>query len=332
MENPLELRRTKRLLDMVWRIASAPRRWSRRCLAEHYEISERQVTKDLEVLRHGLLFEIKRAPEGYYFEQVPRLPTASFAFEEALVLLLAVRAEGTLAGVDGKALAAAIGRLESLFPRDLRPVIRAEGAHDATPTSRESTLALLHTAIGRRRRLRMRYAAASRDGAITERTIHPYAVIPYVKSWHVVGYCHLRGDIRLFKIDRIARPQLLDDQFAAPVDFDLGRNLNEGWWRMPGIDGPSEEIILRFRPPSAHFVAEERWHAGQEVAWQDDGTMLFRVHVAVTPELQRWVFRYGRDVDVLAPRELRAWVRDEARAVLGQDEAIAGSSIAQERI
>ena len=170
MENPQEVRRTARLLDLIWRVSSAPRQWTRKRLADQYEVSERQITKDLEVLRHGLRFQIQRSPEGYYFEQVPRLPTASFSFEEALALLLAVRAGGTLAGVDGEALAAAIGRLESLFPRDLRPVIRADGGDMATSANREATLALLHTAVSRRR-VRMRYAAASHGGAIAEREI-----------------------------------------------------------------------------------------------------------------------------------------------------------------
>lgn len=43
MENLQETRRTTRLLDLIWRISSAPRQWSRKRLAEYYEVSERQV-------------------------------------------------------------------------------------------------------------------------------------------------------------------------------------------------------------------------------------------------------------------------------------------------
>lgn len=43
MENLQETRRTTRLLDLIWRITAAPRQWSRKRLAEHYEVSERQV-------------------------------------------------------------------------------------------------------------------------------------------------------------------------------------------------------------------------------------------------------------------------------------------------
>ncbi len=60
-------------------------------------------------------------------------------------------------------------------------------------------------------------------------------------------------------------------------------------------------------------VAEEQWHASQRVAWEPDGSALFRVTVAVTPELRRWVYRPGREVEVLAPVHPRAWVVAEAR-------------------
>ncbi len=318
MENAQEIRRTARLLDMIWRIASGPRQWTRRRLAEHYEVSERQITKDLDLLRngrHGLRFDIHHTREGYYFDRVPRLPAASFTFEEALALLLATRAGGQLAGVDGQALAAAVGRLESLFPRDLLPVLRAAEADTADPTDRAARLDLLQRAIGGRQRVWLEYTVASRGGEVTERVVDPYAVVPYVRSWHLVGHCHLRDRVRLFKIDRIRRLRRLDERFAPPADFDLGRFLGEGWGLMPGIAGPIEEVVLRFRQPAAHFVAEERWHETQRVEWQPDGVLLFRVAVTITPELRHWVYRYGRDVEVLAPAALRDWIVGEARAV-----------------
>lgn len=315
-----ETRRTARVLEMISLISSGPRHWTRKRLAAKFNVSERQITKDLEILKHGLKFEIEHAREGYYFTRVPRLPTVSFSFEEGLALLLAVRAGGDLDGVDSASLGAAAGRLESLFPRDLYPTLRAASARQADPGDRAAHLATLLRAVGQRRRVWLRHQSPAHNGEATERTVDPYAVVPYGKSWHLVGHCHLRDAVRLFKIDRIHELRLLDERFRAPDNFDLAAFLNRGWGLMPGISGPVEEVVLRFRPPSASFVAEERWHASQRVEWVDDGTALFRVNVVVTPELQHWVYRYGRDVEVLAPAGLRAWIAAEARAVAAQFE------------
>jgi predicted DNA-binding transcriptional regulator YafY len=315
LETAQETRRTARLLDLIWRISSAPRQWSRRRLADHYEVSERQITKDLDILRHGLRFPIQRSGDGYYFESVPRLPTATFSFEEALALLLAVRAGGRLAGVDGEALAAAVGRLESLFPRELRSVLRSVDPEVADPAGREERLAVLQAAIGQRRQVQIEYAATSNRGEVTERVVDPYAAIPYVKSWYLVGHCHLRGAVRLFKIDRIRDLRPLETRFAPPDDFDLAEFLARGWGIMRGVEGAPEEVVLRFRPPSANFVGEEVWHPAQQLHWEPNGSLLYRVRVVITPELQRWVYHYGRDVEVLAPDHLRKWVLAEAGSV-----------------
>ena len=313
-----ETRRTARVLELIGLIANGPRHWTRKRLAAQFGVSERQITKDLEILKHGLKFEIEHAREGYYFTRVPRLPTVAFSFEEALALLLAVRAGGDLDGVDNASLGAATGRLESLFPRDLHPVLRATDARRLAPGDRAAHLGTLLRAVGQRRRVWLRHQSPAQGGEITERAVDPYAVVPYGKSWHLVGHCHLRDAVRLFKIDRIRELRPLDERFPAPLDFDLAAFLNRGWGLMPGIDGPVEEVVLRFRPPAASFVAEERWHASQRVEWEADGAVLFRVDVVVTPELRHWVYRYGRDVAVLAPAGLRAWIADEARAVVAQ--------------
>ena len=130
--------------------------------------------------------------------------------------------------------------------------------------------------------------------------------------------------MRLFKIDRIRQLRALDERFPAP-DFDLAEYLGRGWGLMRGVDGPREEVVLRFRPPTASFVTEESWHPAQRVEWAGDGTAIFRVGVIVTPELRRWVFGYGSDVDVLAPAHLRTWVAEEARRVLGDGIAAASA-------
>jgi predicted DNA-binding transcriptional regulator YafY len=90
---------------------------------------------------------------------------------------------------------------------------------------------------------------------------------------------------------------------------------------MRGIDTPVEHVELRFRPPAARWVAEEHWHASQQVHWNDDGTMTFKLEIQVTPEFERWVFQYGRDVRVISPAHLREWIANEARAVLQQIES-----------
>jgi predicted DNA-binding transcriptional regulator YafY len=310
-----ETRRVSRLLDIAWRIAAAPRHWTRRRLAALYEVSERQITSDLTLMRHGLHWQVRTCHAGYYFDPPPSVPGIQFTLPEALALLLAVRASMALPGVGSAELTAAITRLASLVPPPLQLLVALP---DSPPSPREHTLRTLQLALGQRRRVHLTYQTASRGGEVTERDFDPYAIFPYGRSWHVIGHCLLRNAIRDFKADRIVAVAPRAAFYEIPPDFNVADFLDAGWGLMRDTGEPAEEVVLRFSPLAGRWVREERWHMTQEIADEADGRVRFRVHVPVTPELRRWVFHYGREVEVLAPQSLREWIRDEAECVAAQ--------------
>ncbi|HEX5165262.1 MAG TPA: transcriptional regulator [Thermomicrobiales bacterium] len=314
-----ETTRIARVLDIVWHINAAPRYWTRKRLAEKFEVSERSITSDLDLIRHRLKFDLENdRGNGYYFAKVPQLPSVSYSIAEALALILAARAARQFPGVPQRDLSLAITRLSSVIPGELRAMVE-QVANDGLGESdahREEVLSRCSQAISASHSLEIVYAAASANGEETRRTIDPYAVFPYDRSWHVVGYCHLRDDVRVFKVDRIRAASQTGAAFERPADFDLEGFLSTGWGLMRGLELPVEEVVLRFRPPASRWVAEERWHESQQVIPLADGSVEFRVTIQVTPEFQRWVFRFGSTVDVIAPASLREWMACEARAVL----------------
>jgi predicted DNA-binding transcriptional regulator YafY len=267
------------------------------------------------MVRHLPHAAIHASRTGYYFDPVPRIPGVQFSLPEALALLLAVRASTMLPGVASADLAAAIARLAALLPAALQSLATLP---DMPPSPREQILRTLQLALGQRQRIHITYRAASSDDAITERNIDVYAVYPYGRSWHCHAYCHLRRAPRDFKVDRIlaVAPTPLTD--TIPTDFDLADFLGEGWGLMRNTGDPEAEVILRFSPRAGRWVREERWHPTQQVTEEADGHIRFTVRTPLTPEFRRWVFHYGTEVSVLAPPDLRLWMREEAEAVVAR--------------
>jgi predicted DNA-binding transcriptional regulator YafY len=316
-----ETRRIARLLDIIWRISAAPNQWTRKRLAEAFEVSERMISSDLQIIRHRFRWDLQNdRGRGYYFVSVPKLPSVSYSMPEALALILAAQSGRQFGGIPQHDLSAAIARLTSVIPSDLRVMVERfiSASEVESDDHRAKMLATLSHAVATSRPVEIVYAAASSDGAETRRRVDPYAVFPYDRSWLAIGYCHLREDVRMFKIDRIQSAVEMPGTFTALDGFDLSAFLASGWGIMRGLDLPVEQVELRFRLPAARWVAEERWHASQDIVWNDDGTMTFTVQIQVTPEFERWVFQYGRDVDVVTPASLRAWVAAEARTVFEQ--------------
>ena len=64
----------------------------------------------------------------------------------------------------------------------------------------------------------MRYE--SREEGFTHRQLDPYGIVHTNEHWYTVGYCHLRGGIRTFRVDRLEVLRVSDEHFEAPEGFD----------------------------------------------------------------------------------------------------------------
>lgn len=311
-----ETKRTARILNIVLMVATSPRRYLRRDLAERFEVSERMIDKDLEIIRHGLLLQMNRDRSGYFFEQIPDLPTLKLGFAEALALLMAMQSAQRVSGIGTPELAAAVARLESLFPDKYLAMLRQLSKPAPMTDQRQHRQSML-TVLGRAqlegRKLWIRYETASRNGDINERVVHPYTLIPYVRSWQLVAYCEKRRDVVMFKVDRIHEARILDANYTIPADFDFDKYMGSAWGMMRAGSLPVEAVVLKFTPEAGRWVAEEDWHKSQQVEYLEDGGVLFQVHIPITPEFVNWVMYYGAKVEVLEPTHLRATVMEGHR-------------------
>lgn len=315
-----ETKRTARILELVQMIAVAPRRYTRAMLAEHFEISERMISKDLEVIRNALRLSLQRHDRqgGYYFENVPHLPAVQYTFTEGLALLIAVQMAAQLHGAGSPELAAAMARLEALFPDAFVPFLR----HDLfrfTATGqerRQDLLTFLNQALILRRKIEVRYRTRSRDDDETVRVLHPYYLKLYVRSWQLIAYCEHRQRVLMFKIDRVATASLLPERYIIPDDFSPETYMGSTWGMMRGNATPPVDVVLQFDRDAGQWVSEEFWHSSQQFEPQPDGTMLVRLHIALTPEFINWLQYYGKRVRVVEPDHLRVQLVEAYQAAI----------------
>jgi len=314
------IRRTARVLEIIQQIATRPHYWSRRTLADYHEIGERMIQKDLEIIRYRLGLSLQHEDGTYYFERLPQLPVATYSFSEALALLAAARAAQAIPGINSAELAAAIARLESLFPAGMGRLLRdalEKLPRRAVRAHRQEMLTLLHRALAERRQVRIRYVTASRGGEVKERVVEPYHIMPYGRSWHLIAYDHLRQEVLQFKIDRVQEAELLETTYTIPADFDIDTYLGDAWGLMRGAAREPERVVLLFEPEAGRWVAEEIWHKSQISEMLPDGRVLVKFYVGITPEMVNWLLYYGNRVQVLEPEWLREQVVEEHRRAAG---------------
>ena len=73
---------------------------------------------------------------------------------------------------------------------------------------------------------------------------------------------------------------------------------------------------LRFSPVMARWVSRERWHSQQEGQFESDGSYTLKVPYAEERELAMDILRYGSDVEVVGPLELRQRVASTLSSTL----------------
>ncbi|HZD53048.1 MAG TPA: YafY family protein [Woeseiaceae bacterium] len=171
---------------------------------------------------------------GYMLVSGFKLPPMMFTDDEALALsigLLAARGLGVAETLP--AVTSAEAKLERVMPEPIKH--RLKDVHRTIqldfssrwPSVSKDTLSGLASAAHARRRVRLLYA--SRDADPMDRGFDPYGLSYRQGRWYAVGYCHLRRDLRTFRLDRVQAVTRLTDRFQRPEDFDVVDYLNRSF-------------------------------------------------------------------------------------------------------
>ncbi len=168
-------------------------------------------------------------------------------------------------------------------------------------------------ALARRRRLQLRYFTRA-NAEHSEREVSPQRLVYYRDNWYLDAWCHLREGLRTFALDAVAEARQLDKQVQEISRPDLDAHHAASYGIFAGA--PRHVAVLRFDARRARWVAKERWHRDQEGRFLDDGSYELRVPYSNALELVMDVLKYGPDVEVLEPAELREAVSERLRAAV----------------
>lgn len=254
----------RRLFQLVEAMQGS-KRHTTATLAAQLGVSERTVRRDLTRLQ-DLDLPVDSRPGrngGVTLPSGALLPALRFTDDELLALVLSLRQ--AVSGEDTQlqhAATTALQRLETVLSPVTRDRIRAlqralapgrESDKAPVPVPSQHVFALAE-AIDQQRRVEISYRSPGEyplaseyplrndtdaDGpapakpAITLRQVDPYG-LARVGPWYLVAYCHLREDLRTFRVDRIRNVSPTPQSFVRPVAFDAYRHVTESIAMAPG--------------------------------------------------------------------------------------------------
>jgi len=175
-------------------------------LAEHFEVSVRTIERDLSALgQAGVPLATKQGRTGgYTLDRSMSLPPLNFTPREAAAIAVALsRSEHVLFTRDARS---AMQKIVAAMPDRALEEARATAEKvrllvQPAPDPDVEIAETIWRAVRNNQVLHIRYLDVG--GVETEREIEPQHVVVGPNGSYLTAFCHLRGDDRVFRMDRI---------------------------------------------------------------------------------------------------------------------------------
>mgnify|MGYP000940684861 CR=1 FL=1 len=172
----------------------------------------------------------------------------------------------------------------------------------------------VHQAATACHRLEIAYQSLGRDKEVL-RKIDPYKIWFFEGTIYLIAHCHLRGEVRMFVLDRIKMLRNTEEQFDPPKDFSLDEFLRPSFKVM---QAELHTVKIRISPEWSRWVGEKVWHESQKARKLEDGGLELTFRVAGLDEIRMWALSLGPEAEVFEPEELRRQLRESLEKTMGR--------------
>ncbi|WP_026666243.1 helix-turn-helix transcriptional regulator [Butyrivibrio sp. FC2001] len=263
-------------------------------LAEHFEVSRRTINRDIETLcQAGIPIQTAQGVGGgISIMDGYRMDRTLLTSRDMQMILAGLRSLDSVSGSGyyGQLMEKIqAGSSEFISGRDSILIDLSSWYRDTLAPK----IALIQDAIELGKRMEFSYYSPKGD---TKREIEPYYLIFKWASWYVYGYCLLRKDFRLFKLNRM-------DGIVLGNDFEKRSEI-------PAPSISNDEIFPAKGRVKAVFDPSMKWQLVEEYGVnsfteQPDGTLLFEHEYPDDEGLIAWILSCRDKVTVLEPESVR---------------------------
>lgn len=283
-------------------------------LKKELEVSKASVTRDIEFLRNrmGAPIDWDAQKHCYFVRDLPgggrfELPGVWFDASEVFALLTMVHlVEGVEPGLLMAPLVAMKGRLRSMLAAGGKSAADLESKvkliHFAPRKVEPRHFRVVAGAVLEGKQLSMKYLRRDKKEH-SDRVISPLQIVHYRENWFLDAWCHMRKELRTFSLEAIEEVSVLDIPAVAVSQEDMRAHFQSGYGIFAGK--ATNRAVLKFTPDRAQWVSLEAWHPDQTSRTLEDSSYILEVPYSNDQELVMDLLRYGAEVEVLEPPELR---------------------------
>ena len=274
-------------------------------LKEHdVPANEKTLRGDIKLLQElGLdIVKIVSRPNLFYWGE------RQFELPELKLLVDAVASSRFITKKKSNSLGKKLAQLASENQRkDLRRHIQATNRIKSENESIYYSVNTLNEAISRRKKVRFQYTefgpdlkeVLRGDGEVYE--LSPYALLWNEDYYYVVGWSDKHDNVSVFRVDRLCRPEILDEKAVKKPD-----NFTLDDYSTPIFDmfEGSERVTVKLEVKNdlAKYIVD-RFGTKLETRRASDESFTIKVEVSLSPTFYAWVFQFAGGMQILSPKK-----------------------------
>ena len=289
-------------------------------LSRHFEISRKTAQRDIEFFTDRLNAPLQYCPSqrGYlYTDDTFEIPALWLKKEEIIALLFAKRLAASIPDKE-------IKQTLDVFLNKLAPMISHADSFDNIKMDAKISLQNVEyfdvddlffkdilEALFKEKALNIQYYSPYQNKE-SRRVIMPWHMLNYMGNWYLMAWCDEKKAIRTFALSRIKALAAADKNIRLPKNLpDAKTYFKKHFGIFSGKN--SHHIVLRFTQETSRWVKDQIWHKSQTMQWDEKHRLILSLSVTDFREIRREILKFGSQVEVLKPRDLREDIKDEIK-------------------
>lgn len=287
-------------------------------LAREIEAGTATISRDIEYMRDRLLapIEYDAAQRGYFYAKEYELPLNSLSAENVSALAVAKQlisyCKGTpvydeictlidfLCGEISETQEENSGK-----PRKSKPTFIDRIAVPPAPesfTDKKIWNLVVH-AMKQNRKIEFDYQGHWNKSE-SHRKIRPYQILVDEGICYCFGFCELRNAERLFVLNKMKNPKIIEETFSLPDDFDFASRCKGGKFGAFAAENP-QKYVIEFFDEACEYVSSIKWADDQKIEKDDSaGKITISFTSSQSFKIAEWVLSQGSCARPLEPPEL----------------------------
>ena len=147
----------------------------------------------------------------------------------------------------------------------------------------------------------LEFTYENNKGEVNSKKVQPYGII-YGEKTYLLGYDEADKQFKSYNIHKITNPKIVNEYFDRDENFNMKQYLSRSF----GVfQEEPMKVKLLFSKEVAHVIKDYNLHPTQKLKQNPDGTVTVTFEAGGKYEICWHLFRWGKNVKVLEPQELK---------------------------